>query len=453
MTTETEKNSFAKRARRYAGVTSAVAKMGRQAAAARFSSSQDTTAQAALLRGLLGNLKGPLMKIAQLVATIPDFLPAEYADELMTLQSEAPSMGWPFVRRRMAAELGPDWQKQFHQFDQAACAAASLGQVHKAVTQDGLHVACKLQYSDMASVVEADLVQLKLLFSLFDRFDGSLRTQDKPFLEIEERLREELDYVREARNMSLYHDMLSTCEGVHVPSPISALSTTRLLTMTWLDGEKMVEAAASRNLDSRNAIAINMFRLWYTPFYHHGVIHGDPHLGNYTVREDNSINLLDFGCIRVFRPQLIQAVIMLFHALRDNNEEMAFEAYRLWGFENMTKEVLAVLTLWARFIYAPVLNDSARPIQETNNTLYGRETAMKVHKELKRLGGVSVPPEFVLIDRASIGLGSVFLRLNAEINWFRLFNELTEDFDVDTLALRQKVMLEKHGLSACLEGA
>ena len=347
----------------------------------------------------------------------------------------------------MAAELGPDWQSKFAAFDQQAACAASLGQVHKAVLHDGREAACKLQYANMESVVEADLAQLKLIAGLFDALDGALQAQGSPYQEIAARIREELDYEREAKNMALYGDMLADTSCVHVPEPVPALSTKRLLTMTWLDGEKMVDATANRSLADRNEIAIAMFRLWYMPFYHYGVIHGDPHLGNYTVREDNSINLLDYGCIRVFRPQLLQAVIMLFHAFHDGDKEMEYEAYRLWGFENVPRETLDVLAQWARFIYAPVLHDDTRPLDDTHNTARGREIAKKVHAELHKLGGIAIPPEFIMIDRASVGLGSVFLRLRAEVNWFRLFSELTEGFDVKDLAKRQSAILRKHGLA------
>jgi predicted unusual protein kinase regulating ubiquinone biosynthesis (AarF/ABC1/UbiB family) len=122
----------------------------------------------------LGGLKGPLMKVAQMMATIPEALPAEYAAELAQLQSNAPPMGKPFVRRRMVAELGPDWQQRFKQFPLDSAAAASLGQVHKAVLHDGRTVACKLQYPNIAAAVDADLSQLKFIFAIYRRYDRAI---------------------------------------------------------------------------------------------------------------------------------------------------------------------------------------------------------------------------------------------------------------------------------------
>ena len=178
---------------------------------------------------------------------------------------------------------------------------------------------------------------------------------------------------------------------------------------------------------------MNMFRAWYVPFYYYGVIHGDPHLGNYTVRDDGSINLLDYGCIRVFSPAFVKGVIDLYRALSDDDMELAVEAYRSWGFDNLDKETIDVLNMWARFIYGPLMEDKVRTIQQNNTGLYGREVAEKVHGELRRLNGVRPPREFVLMDRAALGLGSVFMHLKAEINWYQLFNDLIRSFEVSEL--------------------
>src|ERR1700678_2179529 len=138
----------------------------------------DRAAHAEDLRTILGGLKGPLMKVAQFLSTIPDALPDEYAAELAQLQANAPAMGWSFVKRRMAGELGSDWQSRFTEFSQTAAAAASLGQVHRGRLLDGTDVACKLQYPDMASTVEADLRQLRLAMSLYKRMETAIQSDD-----------------------------------------------------------------------------------------------------------------------------------------------------------------------------------------------------------------------------------------------------------------------------------
>src|ERR1700757_4699289 len=195
-----EKNRFSARAARYARVGANVGGVAARIAATRLMGGNPDRARRAMeLAVALGGLKGPIMKVAQLMATIPDALPPEYAEELAKLQSDAPPMGWAFVKRRMMAELGASWQTKFASFEHHPAAAASLGQVHRAIALDGTELACKLQYPDMQSAVEADLQQLEWLFAIHRRMDPALDTTEIAG-EIGERLREELDYGREAKH-------------------------------------------------------------------------------------------------------------------------------------------------------------------------------------------------------------------------------------------------------------
>jgi len=235
--------------------------------------------------------------------------------------------------------------------------------------------------------------------------------------------------------------MLKREKGVHVPAPLLDLSTDRLLCMNWLDGAPLMSFVED-HAEARNALAANMFRAWYVPLYNYGVIHGDPHLGNYTVRDDYTVNLLDFGCIRVFKPSFVRAVIDLYKALRDDDEALAVHAYETWGFNNLQRNVIEILNQWAQFLYAPLLEDKVTTIQEQGGVAYGAGVVAKVHRELREVGGVLPPREFVLMDRAAIGLGSVFTHLKAEINWHRMFHSLIDDFDENTLAKRQAKALK-----------
>ncbi len=394
----------------------------------------------------LGQSKGPLMKVAQMLSTIPDFLPAEYASELSQLQSQAPAMGWPFVKRRMRAELGPGWQDRFASFGQAAAHAASLGQVHRARLHDGREVAAKLQYPDMSSAVESDLSQLRTLLGLFRRMDGSIDPSDM-LEEIGDRLREELDYEREAKAMRLYRHMLADWDFAQVPEPIEALSTGRLLTMTWLSGDGL-SVFESAPQEARNTIARNLFWAWWGPFNRYGVIHGDPHLGNYQVTDGGQgLNLLDFGCIRVFRPQFISGVVDLYRALLEDDFDASYAAYEKWGFEGLSHELVEVLNLWGRFIYGPMHDDRVRTVANgVKPGEYGRKEAFEVRRLLKERGPVKIPREFVFMDRAAIGLGAAYLRLGAELNFHRLFEDSLEGFDEAAVSARQSEALGRAGL-------
>ncbi|HKY94544.1 MAG TPA: AarF/ABC1/UbiB kinase family protein [Kiloniellales bacterium] len=442
-----ESSRFSLRARRYVDVGRTMGGYAAGYALRRLFGREvgDKAEHASLLTEALGGLKGPLMKAAQILATVPDALPKEYAEALRQLQANAPSMGWPFVKRRMASELGPGWEKKFASFAHEAAHAASLGQVHKATDHQGRLLACKLQYPDMASAVEADVRQLRIAMNLYRRVDRTIDTREVQE-ELAERLAEELDYRREARHMRLYRLMLAKEPRVHVPDPVEALSTQRLLTMTWVEGTPFMRFLAEHpEVEMRNRVALNMFRCWYVPFYDYGVIHGDPHLGNYTFTPEGDVNLLDFGCIRVFRPEFVWGVIALYEALRDEDEPKMVAAYEAWGFRDLGREKLAALNLWARFLYKPLLEDRSQRILGEGG-VYGAEVANKVHRELRRLGGIRPPREFVLMDRAAIGLGSVFMHLKAEVNWYRLFHELIAGFDSEALRARQEAALAAVGL-------
>lgn len=441
-----EKNTIGRRMARYGRVSGTMANLAMKLAGERYLGMDIERADhAQKLVAALGGLKGPLMKVGQILSTIPEALPKEYAQEFQQLQANAPPMGWNFVRRRMKAELGADWQSKFKSFEQEAAAAASLGQVHRAVSHDGVNLACKLQYPDMLSAIEADLKQLKLIFSLYQRYDKSIKT-DQIHQELSERLYEELDYTREAKHSKLYTTILKDEPNIYVPDIVDDLSTDRLLTSTWLEGNPIMNYV-DKDTETRNTIAMNMFRAWYVPLYHYGVIHGDPHLGNYTVRDDLSVNLLDFGCVRIFPSKFIGGVIDLYHALQRDDFDLAVHAYETWGFSDLSKEQVETLNIWAKFLYGPILEDKIRPIGEVTNGIYGREIAEKVHVKLKELGGrVQIPREFVFMDRAALGLGSLFLHLKAEINWYRVFNELIDGFDADKLTQTQSNALKAQGI-------
>ncbi len=458
-----EANRFSARAARYVRVGTNVGSVAARVAGQRlFGLEGDRSRNAADLAAALGGLKGPMMKVAQLLSTIPEALPPEYARELSQLQSQAPPMGPAFVRRRMVAELGPDWQARFSSFDAEPAASASLGQVHRAVAPDGRPLAVKLQYPDMQSAVEADLTQLKVVFAIHARMDPAVDTREI-LAEISARLREELDYGLEAGHMRLYNHVLDGNPMIRVPQVVPELSTGRLLTMSWLEGRRLLEFKESP-LEHRNTIARAMFSAWWYPFSHYGVIHGDPHLGNYTIFEEQEarsaegatgnaksapagINLLDYGCIRTFRTPFVQGVIDLYTGLLRGDRDLIVHAYETWGFRGLNSELIEAMNIWARFIYGPLLEDRERALAEdTAPGEYGRREAFQVHKVLKEKGPVTVPREFVFMDRAAIGLGGVFLHLGARMNWYRLFNETIEGFRLADVERRQREVFAEAGV-------
>jgi predicted unusual protein kinase regulating ubiquinone biosynthesis (AarF/ABC1/UbiB family) len=321
--------------------------------------------------------------------------------------------------------------------------------VHRAWALDGSELACKLQYADMQSTVEADLKQLGLLFAIRRRFDPAIDTSEM-IKEIGARVREELDYHREAKHVALYRNMLAGQDAIRVPGVWSELSTGRLLTLDWLEGSRLLDHK-DEAVATRNRLATAMFTAWWLPFSRFGVIHGDPHLGNYTVFAQKNrpagINLLDYGCIRIFPPSFVGGVVDLYNGLRKGDDARVVHAYETWGFRGLSRELIDILNIWARFIYGPLMDDRVRSIADgVKPGDYGRRQAFEVHQALRQKGPVTVPREFVLMDRAAIGLGGVFLHLRAEINFHRLFEAAIEDFSIAHVAKRQANALSKAGL-------
>ena len=324
-------------------------------------------------------------------------------------------MGWAFVKRRMRAELGPDWQERFGSFDHQPAAAASLGQVHRATAQDGAPLACKLQYPDMQSRSRPTSRQLArhLLASTAAWIRRSTRSEI--IEEISERVREELDYEREARHIALYRAIFrATKPRVRVPTRWPELSTGRLLTMDWLEGKPLL--AYKDAAEDRNRLATAMFKAWWHPFSHYAVIHGDPHLGNYTVFEEG-------GAARASTCSTMAASAS---SRRASSAAWSISIAGCGGRSRPHRPRLRDLGLpralqradrHAEHLGALHLRPAAgRPRALASPTAsrpaeYGRRQAFQVHQALKEKGPVTVPREFVFMDRAAIGLGGVFLHL------------------------------------------
>jgi len=159
------------------------------------------------------------------------------------------------------------------------------------------------------------------------------------------------------------------------------------------------------------------------------------------------INLLDYGCMRTFAPKFIQGVVDLYHGLLRNDRSLVVQAYETWGFSGLSNELIDILNIWANFIYGPMLEDRVRTIADkVSPGMYGRQEAFKVHRGLQEKGPVKVPREFVFMDRAAIGLGGVFLHLNAELNYHRLFEDTIAGADLADVSGRQRSAFAEAGV-------
>ena len=273
--------------------------------------------------------------------------------------------------------------------------------------------------------------------------------------EIGARVREELDYVREARLARLYQIMLAGRPLVRIPRIFDALSTRRLLTMQWLDGDGLLEFQDAP-AEWRNTIAMALFDAWWLPFSQFGVIHGDPHLGNYSVvarararggGSRRSISSTTAACAS-FPPASSAAWWSSTEACKATRRGWSMPT-KSGASRRLSRETVAALNIWARFIYGPLVDDRVRSIADgVKPGEYGRREAFAVARALKAQGPLKVPREFVFMDRAAIGLGGAFLRLRAELNFHRLFEAAIEGFSVEAVAARQSAALSAVGLEA-----
>ena len=418
-----DENSKSSKIKRYSSVGSTMANVGLRAIASKITGNDAMSP--AVITSLIGNLKGPAMKIAQFLSTVPGAMPEEYSKELSSLQSSAPPMGPLFVKRRMKMALGDKWMDNFNDFDEKSFASASLGQVHKATLKNNDIVACKLQYPDMESIIEADISQLKLFLSIYKKTIGAIDTKEIQE-EISEKLMEEVDYINESKNIKIYKKIFEDNDNYSIPKVYDDLSTQKLLVMEYLEGNHIFD-----EINDKKDVASKLFYAWYNPLYSSGIIHGDPHPGNYTVRKDGGINLLDFGCVRKFSPDFVESVLLLYKSHRDNDMDLAYVAYKNWGFESLSKEIFEVMNHWAKFLFEPLLDNKVRLIQSDSSK--GWNIASKVHEELKKKGGIKPPKEFVFMDRAAVGIGSVMMRLGVELDWHELFESIVENFDKNSI--------------------
>lgn len=254
----------------------------------------------------LGNMKGAVMKIGQVISQYRDLLPEEIVNALTQLQNDAPPQPFSAILPRLHEAFGPDLHQHFSQIDETPIASASLAQVHRARLQDGRDVVLKVQYPDVDSAIAADLKQLKIALTLARVLPVCKDILDALFREIEQSLNTELDYRHEAAAIERFRHYHADNPLIVIPQVHRGLSNTRVLTLSYEPGDSLGRLDDRYDQETRNRIAATLFKALGRQLYHFGEIHCDPHPGNFAARLDGSLVIYDFGSIKQVSPRISQ---------------------------------------------------------------------------------------------------------------------------------------------------
>jgi predicted unusual protein kinase regulating ubiquinone biosynthesis (AarF/ABC1/UbiB family) len=363
---------------------------------------------------VLGELKGGALKLGQALSIFEAALPPEiagpYRATLTKLQDSAPPLPAATVHKVLAADLGPDWRAEFAEFSDMPAAAASIGQVHRATWLDGRDVAVKIQYPGAGQALRSDFAQLSRIGRLFGVLMPGLDT--KPLLEeLRARVGEELDYRLEATSQQAFADAFADDPDIYVPPVVTA--TDRVLISEWMTGTPLAEIIASGTQEERNRVGLLIVRFLFSGPARTGLLHADPHPGNFRLLPDGRLGVLDFGAVDRLPdglPPLFGKLLWLMH--HDGDIGVVEQELREHGF---LREGISVDLNQLHAFLAPLAEPS-----QVDTFAFSREW---MRAEATRMSGVrpanvarrlNLPPSYVLIHRVSTAGIGVLCQLGCE---------------------------------------
>lgn len=365
----------------------------------------------------MGNMKGALMKLGQIISFMDEAVPEVMRAELTKLQAQAPPMPWELVDATLRVELGDDYEKRLKKIEQQPLASASIGQVHRGELRDGTRVAIKVQYPGVDRAIAADIENVDVLCSMIQAVTptSDVRPQVE---EIRARLSEELDYEKEADNQETFRKIYEGDPGIVVPRVFLEHSTRRVLVTELIEGAAgFYEFCEQGSAEDKSAAVRTIHRFAFDSIYFHYIFNGDPHPGNYLFLPGGRVAFLDFGCVKRFLPQFVDELRKLNQLYLEGEraayrEQMIAMRYILpTAYDKVDAD-----WLWAymRYYYLPLIEDAPFLM-----------TAEHCKKAIEAMFGpamrkLNMPGDFVLLNRINFGLNSVFARLGAYENWHRM---------------------------------
>lgn len=368
------------------------------------------------MTGELSTLRGPAMKLGQAISLQTDLVPEEIIQELAALQMRAPGMHPSLVRAQFKTSMGALPEDVFRSFEAEPFAAASLGQVHRAVTRDGKRVAVKIQYPGIRAAITSD-------FKLVRKLTGSARlTGHVPQAvldEIEQQILAETDYRREADNIDFFRKRLQPLGYVDVPQVCSEYSSDRVLTMSLLGGEHLQTYLARRpSQQERDKLGAHLLELFFYQLLKIEAFHADPHWGNYLFGPNREIGLVDFGCVKYLAPDLVehlQAAFLYPGDRRSAEFRRLLEAgYALHGAKMGRAALRALVNLaddFYRRVYPPEYEKENEAFDFGDKAFLGDFMRQAAHL----FGARGTRAEYVFLARAEAGLYQTLHRLRSRV--------------------------------------
>ena len=387
---------------------------------------------------VLGNMKGAIMKAGQMISFIAEGLPPEAQKALATLQADVPPMAPSLAESVIRDELGADPEKLFLDWDPVPVAAASIGQVHKAVMPDGRLVAVKVQYPGVDRAIKSDLDNAEFFYGLFAQF--ALKNMDVKALvdELRARMGDELDYRLEARWQHEFAERYRGHPFIHVPDVVPERSARRVITSDWVDGATWAEFLQHSSWDERQRAAEILFRFAQGSIQRHGIFNGDPHPGNYRFRHDGRVSFLDFGLVKRWEPGELESLSPILDAVLEDDPRATVRTLQAAGF--WPRDSAIAVDHVFEYVSAPWL-----PFQRDEFTYTPEYIAQTIARMIDLNGeygdvirSLNMPPSYVILDRVVWGLGALLGRLQATANWRALLAEYRKNGPPTTELGRQE---------------
>ncbi len=368
-------------------------------------------------------LRGTFLKLTQMLSMRSDLLPGEMLDVLSVVQSDVPPMSFDLIREQLVRELGAPPEELFAELEEEAFAAASLGQVHRGRTHEGDDIVVKIQYPGIEETVEQDLKNMKALLQTLTLIARDVMRQKvdvaEVYGELEDRLREELDYENEARNAQRFAELFADDDEIIIPEVHPDLTSRRVLTASYVDGYKLAEILGPGvDQDLKDEIAVKYFKTVWRQVFELGALHTDPHPGNYLETFHPRLAILDFGSIRYFSDEIRRAYRRLARSLLDRDVDGAGEALIELGFINEGDDpgpMVQVLDV----IFEPAYSDRSYDPREYDSM----ERAMSAAAIKLENRVFNSPGHSVFLSRALVGLDSYMQQFGSIVNYHRLFGE------------------------------